>query len=600
MSEANFRQVRVLHVVSSGGVASTLQQSLFMPLLTRTPKGRVKSQVVCLAPEVVPAAVLRQSGIPVHEVALSRRRFSMRGFGELMQATRAFRPDVIQAWGQTAQIVSVAVRKRCHWKPKVVWTVANTAALGRGAGLIDTQKLKWAAKLAPNVDRIVYASEAGAAHHRRAGFPDDEPVIIPPGLDAARFKPDTQARDRIRDQLQLDAGAFVIGMVAPFQAEQDHPTFLKAIGELLKLHPNVALVLAGHGLQKGNAPLVALLGSGSLATRTHLLGERSDLNSLFNGCDLVCSSALNDASRMTLVMAMLCGVPCVATGLGAQGEVLGKHGVAIESGSPAAFVKGITRVMELTPDKRAAMAQGARKHAMQNYVFVRSLQRYLQLYYDLIGRQALAAPAPLPSPALETAALAPRPVQESSLPKKPAVTIAELSDPDSLEEKVAEHSEPLPKWRLQQEQQRAKREQELPQQVAPTQTAADVLEVFEAELARPRTGTMSAGQERARGVADDIEELLPAEMLAAPVGSAARASATTAETPSAATLAAVSDAKGKQAAQDAPASDLSVDEPQQLALIANDAVPPVPNDAVQLDLLGEPTEPRKRAVGEPA
>ena len=90
-------------------------------------------------------------------------------------------------------------------------------------------------------------------------------------------------------------------------------------------------MLAGHGVQKGNAPLMALVGGGTLGTRTHLLGEWSDVTSLFNACDVVCSSALNDGARMTLVMAMLCGVPCVATGMGAQGEVIGHHGVADRS-----------------------------------------------------------------------------------------------------------------------------------------------------------------------------------------------------------------------------------------------------------------------------
>ena len=83
-----------------------------MPVLTRMPKQRVKTQVVCLAPGAVPAAVLRQSGVPVHDVALSRQRFSFGGFGELLKAAKAFKPDVIQAWGYTAQIVANQVRKR--------------------------------------------------------------------------------------------------------------------------------------------------------------------------------------------------------------------------------------------------------------------------------------------------------------------------------------------------------------------------------------------------------------------------------------------------------------------------------------------------------
>jgi len=273
VSDANLRQIRILHVVSSGAIPGSLQASLFMPLLTRMPKQRVKAQVACLAPDVVPAAVLRQNGIPVHEIALSRRRFSFGAFGELLNAVKAFRPDVIQAWGHTAQVVSISLRKRSNWKPKVVWSVANTAPLGRSPGLIDRHKLKQAVKLSKRADRIVYASESGGSQYRRAGFPDGGHVMIPPGVDATRFKPDPAARARIREQLQLGADSFVVGMVAPFQPESDHTTFLKGVGELIKANPNLSVVLAGHGVQKGNAPLMALVGGGTLGQRTQLLGE---------------------------------------------------------------------------------------------------------------------------------------------------------------------------------------------------------------------------------------------------------------------------------------------------------------------------------------
>ena len=306
-------------------------------------------------------------------------------------------------------------------------------------------------------------------------------------------------------------------MVAPFQPEYDHPTFLKAVGELIKANPNIVVVLAGHGVQKGNAPLMALVGGGTLGTRVQLLGEWSDLASLFNACDVVCSSALNDGARMTLVAAMLCGVPCVATGMGAQGEVIGHYGVAIEAGSTPAFVKGIQRVLALTPEKRAAMAQGARKHALQNYVYVRSLQRYLQLYYDLIGRQSLVSQE-MPTPEIDASVPVPAKVGATAQSKKPMVAMAELHDPDSLEAKVVEHdAAALPKWRLEQEQQRAKREEDLTQKIASAsqQSNGDVLQVFEAELAKPQNKD-KAFNERARGVADESEELLSMEAIATP------------------------------------------------------------------------------------
>ena len=215
--------------MSSAAVAASLQQSLLMPVLIRLPKQRVKAQVICLAPNAVPAAVLRQSGVPVHDVALSRQRFSLGAFGELVKAAKGFGPDVIHAWGYTAQIFANMLRKRLDRKIKVVWTVGNTTPLPRGAGMIDRQKVKYAAKAAATADRIVYASEAGAAQHRRVGFPDDDHLTIPPGIDATRFKPDPAARQKIREQLHLPPESFVIGMVAPFHPELDPLTFLKAM-----------------------------------------------------------------------------------------------------------------------------------------------------------------------------------------------------------------------------------------------------------------------------------------------------------------------------------------------------------------------------------
>ena len=562
-----------------------------MPLLTRMPKQRVKTQVVCLAPGAVQAAVLRQSGVPVYDVELSRQRFSFGGFAELVKAAKGFRPDVIHAWGYTAQIFANAVRKRCDRTTKVVWTVGNTVPLARGAGMIDRQKVKRAAKAAVTADRIVYASDSGAAQHRRAGFPESDQLTIPPGIDATRFKPDAAARRRIREQLHLGPDAFVIGMVAPFQPEYDHPTFLKGVGELIKSNPNVAVVLAGHGVQKGNAPLMALVGGGTLGTRTLLLGEWSDLSSLFNACDVVCSSALNDGARMTLVAAMLCGVPCVATGMGAQGEVIGHYGVAIEAGSPAAFIKGIQRVLQLTPEKRAAMAQGARKHALQNYVYVRSLQRYLQLYYDLVGRQSLVSQE-MPTPEIDASVPVPAKVGATVESKKAPVTVAELSDPDSLEAKVTEHAaESLPKWRLEQEQERTRREKELTQKIASTQSSGDVLQVFEAQMAKPQSG--AANTERARGVAEEVEELLSMEAIATPTAAARPAPVATpkAEPPKAAEPASVTQPLAALALLESPVDQPK--QPTQLALLGSD--PEVTEPSLQLELLPDDV---KRVAGQ--
>jgi hypothetical protein len=185
----------------------------------------------------------------------------------------------------------------------------------------------------------------------------------------------------------------------------------------------------------------------------------------------------------------------------------------VEPGSPAAFIRGINKVLQLTPERRLHMANAARKYALQNFVYVRSLQKYLQLYADLVGHEALAATtiaAPVADDAPITAPVAPSPRK-----KEQKIVIAELSDPDSLEAKVAPvEPESLPKWRVEQEQARAEQDARWAQ---PKNTRdGDVLEIFAAEIAKPTKGSASPMGERARGVADELEELLPVEAITAP------------------------------------------------------------------------------------
>lgn len=391
MTQAQSRS-RVLHLVSAQEQSGTANALMLQPLLARGDRSRIQHQVVAFAPGKPQAAVLRTLRVPVHEIEWSRTRFAPTAPHELLRLAREFRPDIVHAWGPMAQLAGVGLQRLLKQRPALVWNVTGTNPPAEDAGLLDRLKQRVLIKTAGVPNRIVFSSSAAAAQYRRSGFPEDKATVIAPGIDAERHKPDFAARQKVRERLELDAKAVLIGMLAPFQTEYDHSTFIKATAEIIKYNPNAYVVLAGRGVQRGNHALMGLLGGGSLATRTALLGEWSDLSSLFNACDVVCSSATTDSSRLNLAAAMMCGVPCVGTGVGAQGELLGQFGISVEQGSPSALTKGITRILEMPPDKRAFFAQSARKHAIQNYSLQTAVERYQALYAELMA----SAPAKKP------------------------------------------------------------------------------------------------------------------------------------------------------------------------------------------------------------
>lgn len=380
LDAATVRPQRVLHLVSARTEGNLTVNTMLLPLLMRGDRRTLTHRVVHLATGHPHANVVRQAGIPVHEINLSRRRWSALAPRELVQVVREFEPDVIHAWGLSALIAAQLLRRFAGPHTRFVSSQIQTEVMSPKPGTLDRLKLKLALKLAPRFDQIVYPSEASRSRHRRAGFPEENSTVISPGVDPERFKPSLVARKRVREKLGLAANAFVICMQAPFQPEFDHITFFKAAGEIIRSNPHAQILLAGKGVQKGNAPLMALVGGGALATRVRLLGEWTDLPGLFSACDVVVSSALTDEQRMTLAMAMLCGVPVVATGVAAQGEVVGRFGINAEAGGEVSLARGIARVMEMPPDHRIFMARNARDNTLEHFNQTRSVWRYQMVY----------------------------------------------------------------------------------------------------------------------------------------------------------------------------------------------------------------------------
>jgi glycosyltransferase involved in cell wall biosynthesis len=383
VAELEANPIRILHLLSAshqpvGAPAIIPLSAQLAPVLSRIGREHFDMQVINFAPGDKQAAVIRQLGVPVHDIELSRRRLALGSVSELRKRASNFKPDLIHAWGHTAPL---AARWLKGSSLPIVWTMPAHKPDGRN--MLDRFKLKQLTKLAGRAAQIVYPSRAIAAEYRRLDFPDTNSDIIATGVDLDRFKPDARIGQQLRTQLKLEANAFVIGMHATFTPENDFPSFIRATAELIKYNPNVYVILAGKGVQRGNSGVMALLGGGTLATRTTLLGEWSDLSALFNACDVFCSSSLGDGSAQMLASAMLCGVPVVGTGKGLQGEVLSQYGIAVEPGSPNGLVRGITRVMEMTPEKRIFIAEAARKHVVTNFSIQGSVQKYLGIYLQM-------------------------------------------------------------------------------------------------------------------------------------------------------------------------------------------------------------------------
>lgn len=171
----------------------------------------------------------------------------------------------------------------------------------------------------------------------------------------------------VKDQLNL-ARAFIIAM-------QSRP----------ELQANVRLVMVGDGPLRAQAQ--QLLDEAGLGAQCWLPGERSDVAEVMQGLSCFVLPSLAEGISNTILEAMACGLPVIATDVGGNAELVsaGHTGSIVPAANPHALAEAMLRMMQ---DLGAAARMGAagRADVERRFSLQAMVASYQSLYDQLIGR----------------------------------------------------------------------------------------------------------------------------------------------------------------------------------------------------------------------
>jgi len=203
--------------------------------------------------------------------------------------------------------------------------------------------------------------------------------VIYNGRDLSAYDPSRPLRDRVRQELGLDANQFVVIQVARLNRLKDHPTGLRAMHRLLENHPDTRLLLAGDGEDRTN--LEKLADELGVQHAVRFLGSRNDVPRLLQAADAFLLSSISEGIPLTLIEAMATGLPIVATQVGGVVEVLddGTSGLLADAGDD---VKLASHLSQLCADKqlRERMGRAGQQQALRQFAADDMHARYRDLY----------------------------------------------------------------------------------------------------------------------------------------------------------------------------------------------------------------------------
>jgi len=202
----------------------------------------------------------------------------------------------------------------------------------------------------------------------------DRVSVIPYGVDLAKYRKDPTLS--IRQNLNLPQNATVIGMVARLEPGKGHEVLLNVFG---KLDPAIHLVLAGDGTIKGDLQTQAR--HMGIEDRVHFLGVRKDIINILNSIDLFALPSFSEGLPNSILEAMACSLPIVATHVGGIPEAIQdkKNGILIPPRNESALHQAI-EVLAGDSKKRKQMGESSRLLVEQQFSLDIQLKRFLDLY----------------------------------------------------------------------------------------------------------------------------------------------------------------------------------------------------------------------------
>jgi glycosyltransferase involved in cell wall biosynthesis len=124
---------------------------------------------------------------------------------------------------------------------------------------------------------------------------------------------------------------------------------------------------------------------------------RQDVPEVMSAADGYVLSSAWEGMPMVLLEAGAAGLPIVATQVGGNSEIVrdGECGFLVQPGDPGALAEAMLRLMELGERERQAMGQRARDQVRAHFGLTRTVERWEELYREVLSRKGLALAATL-------------------------------------------------------------------------------------------------------------------------------------------------------------------------------------------------------------
>ncbi len=340
------------------------------PNLNRRLSG-VTSTIVRLVPvqAITVGIVSLGVGLPDFVPRISLGRLLFLGYTK----TRDGKPRIWHARRNIEMLLGLVLKHLLRHPYRLVFTSAS-----------QRHHSKYTKFLIRRMDQVIATSSATAKYLEVAN------TVILHGIPLDDFSPTNDA-PALRRSKNIP-GDFVIGCFGRIRHQKGTDVFVDAMIKLMASHPHASAIIMGRATGSHTGFLQKLkdkVRAANLSDRILFPGEVpvQEIAQWYKILSLFVAPQRWEGFGLTPLEAMGCGVPVVATTVGAFSEIVldGKTGALVEPGDVNQTIAAIEPYLN-DPDRTITQGENALKHVHENFTIEREARQILEIYEAVRNR----------------------------------------------------------------------------------------------------------------------------------------------------------------------------------------------------------------------
>jgi sugar transferase (PEP-CTERM/EpsH1 system associated) len=286
--------------------------------------------------------------------------------------------DILLCWDWTSYLESIFAARLSLKFPPVIYAI-------HGKSYEELHGIPWRRKLIHKsmsyfVDAIITICEYTKKDYCHTyGIPPQKVQVIYNGIDTAKFNNGDINTNRL--EFGLNKQHIVIGCIARLDRVKNIQLLIKAVADLkCKL---VRLLIVGDGPEMDN--LKKLSEDQKITNQIVFSGRRNDIPELLQIMDIYVQPSFFEGISLTILEAMACGLPVVATQVGGNPEIITDKydGILIESDNTDELIQALTLLIK-SEERRKILAEQARATIEKRFSLSLMVDNYANLFKGLL------------------------------------------------------------------------------------------------------------------------------------------------------------------------------------------------------------------------